>query len=85
MKKIAYIIGHRNSDDYRLRNLLVVINWLENFKTLLLNYDIDLIIVVVEQDIIPNVSNKINNEQIINIFLYNDKHIYFSWNQKMLH
>jgi glycosyltransferase involved in cell wall biosynthesis len=71
MKKIAYIIGHRNSEDPdRLRNLLIVLKWLIGVKVLLLKHKIELKIIVVEQDETPKLKG-IDNKDITHIFLYN--------------
>lgn len=71
MKKIAYIIGHRNSTDpNRTRNLQLVLNWLINLKEILLKNNISLKIIVIEQDDSPKIKN-IDNEKITHIFVYN--------------
>lgn len=70
MKTIAYIIGHRNSvDPNRLRNLLLVLKWLECLQTKLLHDKITLKIIIVEQDDTPKL--KINTEKLTYIFVYN--------------
>ena len=77
MKKIAYIIGHRNSDDEnRLRNLKIVLKWLLNIKILLKN-DIDFIIIIVEQDNYPKLN--LSDTDITHIFLFNDGYYNRGW------
>ena len=74
MRKIAYVIGHRNSSDpKRLTNLLIVLKWLANLKIILLKHDIIFKIVVVEQDDSPKIKEiqEIQNKIITHIFVYN--------------
>jgi hypothetical protein len=55
MKSIAYVIGYRWTcdEDRRLFNLKITLDWLLTLKSELKKYDINLIIVVVEQDASP--------------------------------
>lgn len=71
MKKIAYVIGHRNSSDScRVRNLSIVFKWLSSLRLLLLKHNIKLIIVVIEQDDKPKLK-EICTDDITYIFVYN--------------
>lgn len=69
MKEIVYIIGHRSSDPFRIRNLLLVLKWLTNLKELL--YDIKLTIAVIEQDSKPSINCLIDHDHIHYVFAYN--------------
>ena len=68
IKKIAYIIGHRSSDEYRVKNLILVTEWLLKVKEKLQNIQLD--IIVVEQNTTPTV-DKILNPQVNYILAYN--------------
>ncbi len=83
MKHIVYIIGHRSSDPFRIRNLILTTDHLIAIKNRLHkehhnynhnynhNYEqIKLTIVVVEQDSKPTI-NHLLNPQIHYIFAYN--------------
>lgn len=78
MKKIAYIIGHRNSSDScRKRNLLLVLKWLENIKKILKDHNICLKIIIIEQDDSPKI--KIDSDEIIHTFIYNSEFYNRGW------
>ena len=71
MKKIAisYVIPHRNIDEYRRKNLNVVLDWIR-----LLKYDKE--IIVVEQDDKPKMTFK---EDIKHVFIKNAGQFSKSW------
>lgn len=75
-KKIAYIIGHRSSEEYRDRNLNIVINWLLKIKSECLKFNIELIIIVVEQDIIQKYNPPKNVEYVL---AFNDGYYNRGW------
>jgi predicted glycosyltransferase involved in capsule biosynthesis len=75
-KKIAYVIGHRSSEEYRDRNLNIVINWLLKIKNKCLKLNIELLILVVEQDIIQKYKPPKNVEYIL---AYNDGYYNRGW------
>lgn len=71
-KTIAYIIGHRNSNDpNRLKNLLFILKWLTTLKQILTLHNIVLKIVVVEQDDSPKIEGLYNPSIVTHIFAYN--------------
>lgn len=76
MFKISYIIGYRH-DDFRLRNLQIVIEWLKKIKRRLLKYDIDFKIIIVEQDECPKLVDI--DESIKYIFVYNNGYYNRGW------
>src|SRR3989338_4740380 len=54
-KNIAYIIGHKSADDFRVKNLGLTVEWLLKVKEKLSNDNINLIIIIVEQSDEPTV------------------------------
>lgn len=71
-KTIAYIVGHRNSDDpNRLKNLLFILKWLATVKQLLIQHKIVLKIIVVEQDDTPKIEGLYDPSVVRHIFVYN--------------
>jgi len=76
MKYIAYIIGHRSADPFRIRNLLLVLKWLLNLKYKLRHVILD--IIVVEQDEKPTIKNLISSS-IEYIFAYNSGEYNRGW------
>ena len=79
MKQIVYIIGHRSSDPFRIRNLLFVVKWLQSIKTILFyHYDIILTVVIIEQDIKPTINNMIG-DYVNYIFAYNANEYNRGW------
>ena len=60
MKTIAYIIGYRWTcdEDRRSFNLKITIDWLLGLKLKLKTHNINLIIIIIEQDVIPKLSIK---------------------------
>lgn len=78
-KTIAYIIGYRwtSDEDGRLFNLKITIDWLISLKSKLKAYNINLVIIIIEQDIIPkfnieqDIFNQIEYLFVINSGFYN--------------
>jgi hypothetical protein len=80
MKNIAYIIGHRSADKYRLKNLLIVIDRLIQIKHKCLEYDITLSIIIIEQDKTPTIKDgEILHSQVHYVFIYNDGYYNRGW------
>ena len=78
MKKIVYVIGHRSTDPYRTRNLLLVTKWLAKVKKNLLDYCIHLTVLVIEQDSKPTVNNQLH-EDVNYMFVYNSGQYNRGW------
>jgi hypothetical protein len=79
-KTIAYIVGHRNSNDpNRLKNLLFVLKWLDILKKILIKHNIILKIVVVEQDDFPKIKGMYDLETVTHIFVYNPELFNRGW------
>lgn len=74
--KICYIIGHREAEPTRTRNLLLVTEWLVKIKSMLT--DIDLHIVVIEQDTESKIKDLLHNE-VEYIWLNNDGYYNRGW------
>ncbi|ATZ80199.1 glycosyltransferase family A domain-containing protein [Bodo saltans virus] len=81
MKKIAYIIGFRysNDDDRRMDNLILTLKWLIEIKKCIVKH-IDLQIIVIEQDSKKkfNIAENIQNE-LEYLFIYNDGYYNRGW------
>lgn len=74
MKTIAYIIGYRWTceEDRRFLNLRITIDWLIGLKLKLKEHNINLIIIIVEQDVLPKLSiDKDIFKQFEYLFIYN--------------
>ncbi len=78
MKHIAYIIGHRTTDPFRIRNLLLTTKWLIKLKKILFYEGIQLSIVVVEQDSKPTINNLLS-DYVNYIFSYNSGQYNRGW------
>ena len=82
MKTIAYIIGYRWTcdEDCRLLNLKITIDWILGVKTKLKEYDINLIVIIIEQHVIPkfHIEHCIF-KQLEYIFAYNDGYYNRGW------
>ena len=82
MKTIAYIIGYRwtRDDDCRLLNLKITIDWLLGIKLKLKEHDINLIVIIIEQHVIPkfHIEHCIF-KQLEYIFVYNDGYYNRGW------
>jgi len=82
MKTIAYIIGYRctDHDDRRLLNLKITIDWLLGLKTKLKEYDINLLVIVIEQYVVPKFHiEHCNFKQLEYLFVYNDGYYNRGW------
>jgi len=82
MKTIAYIFGYRWTcdDDCRLLNLKITIDWILALKSKLKEHNINLVIIIVEQHVIPKFHiEHCVFKQLEYIFLYNDGYYNRGW------
>jgi GT2 family glycosyltransferase len=74
--KFIYVIGHRGTNEYRLKNLIHTIDWVSQF---------DVEIVVIEQDDCPKLQNILSAKKVKYIFAKNSNLYNRSWSFNIAH